>query len=307
MRFPLVIAVLVVLPLVAAAGSLPFSRFGMIDTPSSTLLNHTEVALGVCGTVYSVEDSSGTSGMNAAPAGYLEIGLFGRAQIGGTYLGAGSFSGSIRGLILNQTIARPGISVGVENLTGEKDYEFYKNAEDSLYHYPNSQNFSVYGLISKDFSYYVSFPVCINIGFGTGRFVQSSKAVDGFENPIPGLFGSILIHPSIASEVLVEWDGRDLNAGAVYRVNRNFTVRAAVAELEHVFAAQDSTANPQDVMQHTKFTVGIQLSFGPFLNRTELDPYKRLRYADDDEALEMLREYRARAREEIQEMESTVH
>ncbi len=307
MRFHLVIAVLVVLPFVAVAGSLPFSRFGMIDTPSSALLNHTEVAFGASGTVYSIEDSSGTSDMNVTPAGYIEIGLFGRAQIGGTYLGAGGFSGTVRGLILSQTMTRPGISIGVENLTGEKDYDFYRNTEDSLYHYPNSQNFSVYGLISKDFSYYVSFPVCLNIGYGTGRFVQSSEAVDGFENPIPGLFGSILIHPSIASDVLVEWDGRDLNAGAVFRVNRNFTVRAAVAELEHIFTTQDSTANAQDVMQHTKFTVGLQFNFGPFLNRTELDPYQRLRYTDDDEALEMLKEYRVRAREEIQEMESTIH
>ena len=307
MRFPLIIAVLVVLPFVAVAGSLPFSRYGLLDTPSASLLSHTEVAIGASGTVYSVEDSSGTSNMNVAPAGYIEVGLFGRGQIGGTYLGAGGFSGSARGLILDETITRPGISLGVENIIGEKDYEFYRNADDSLYHYPNAQNFSIYGLISKDFSYFVSFPVCLNIGFGTGRFVQSSEAADGFENPIPGLFGSLQIHPSVASDVILEWDGRDLNAGAVYRINRHFTVLAAASELEHLFVTQDSTANTQDVMQSAKLTVGLQLSFGPFLNRTELDPYERLRYTDDDEALEMLKEYRARAREEIQEMETTIH
>ncbi len=306
MRLPLAAVVVVSLPLIAVAGGLPFSHYGLLDTPTASLLKHTEVVFCAGGTAYSLEDSAGVSDMNAAVAGYLEIGLFGRGQIGGTYLGQAGFSGTARGLILNETITRPGISLGVENIIGEKNYEFYRNPGDSLYHYPNAQNFSVYGLISKDFSYFVSFPVCLNIGFGTGRFVQSADAVDGLENPVPGLFGSLLVHPSTASEVIVEWDGRDLNAGGIYRVNKNFTVMAAASELEHLFAPSDSTSNRQDVMQNTKFTIALQITLGPFLDRTELDPYERLRYTDDDEALQQLEEYRARAREEIQEMENTI-
>jgi len=306
MRLPVITVVLVVLPLIAVAGGLPFSHYGLLDTPSASLLRHTEVAIGLGGTVYSTEDSTKASNTNIAVAGYLELGLFERGQIGGTYLGEAGFSGTARGLILGETITRPGISVGVENIIGEKDYEFCRNSNDSLYHYPNAQNFSVYGVISKDFSYFISFPVCLNIGFGTGRFTQSADAVDGFENPLPGVFGSLLVHPSTASEIAVEWDGRDLNAGVVYRINRTFAVMAAASELEHLFASDDSTSNRQDVMQNTKLTVALQFTIGPFMNRTELDPYERLRYTDDDEALEMLREYRARAREEIQEMENTI-
>ena len=305
MRLPLV-TVVVLLPLIAVAGGLPFSHYGLLDTPSALILKHTEVGIGVGGTAYSIEDSAGTSNMNAAVAGYLEIGLFGRGQIGGTYLGAAGFSGTARGLLLKETITRPGISLGIENITGEENYEFYRNTDDSLYQYPNAQNFSIYGLISKDFSYFISLPICLNIGFGTGRFMQSADASDGFENPIPGLFGSVLFHPSISSEVMIEWDGRDLNVGGVYALNRNLTVMATASELEHLFVS-DSTSNKQDVMQNTKFTIGLQITIGPFLNRTALDPYERLRYTDDDEALELLREYRARAREEIQEMESTIY
>jgi len=301
------VAVLVVFPLVAIAGGLPFSHYGLLDTPSASLLQHTEVAISAGGTAYSLKDSSGASNMNVATAAYLEVGLFNRGQIGGTYLGQAGFSGTARGLLLNETISRPGISLGVENIIGEEDYEFYRNREDSLYHYPNPQNFSIYGLISKDFSYFISLPVCLNIGFGTGRFVQSADAADGFENPIPGLFGSLQVHPAINSEVVLEWDGRDINIGGFYKLNKHFTVMAAASELEHLFLSDDSTSNAQDVMQYTKFTVALQIELGPFLNRTELDPYERLRYTDDDEALELLREYRARAREEIQEMESTIN
>ncbi len=306
MRLP-VATVILLLPLTAVAGGLPFSHYGLLDTPSASLLKHTEVAIGGAGTAYSIQDTSGASNMNVAVGGYLEVGLFERGQIGGTYLGEAGFSGTARGLILAETINRPGISLGVENIIGEENYEFYRDSNDSLYQYPNPQNFSIYGLISKDFTYFVSFPLCLNIGFGTGRFVQSSEAVNGLQSPIPGLFGSIFVHPTISSEIIVEWDGRDLNAGAHYRLNRNFTVMAAASELEHLFVSEDSTSNGMDVMQNTKFSVGLQINLGPFLNRTELDPYERLRYTDDDEALELLREYRVRAREEIREMESSVH
>ncbi len=104
---------------------------------------------------------------------------------------------------------------------------------------------------------------------------------------------------------MVEWDGRDLNVGGLYRLNRNFTVMAAASELEHLFVSSDSGSSTQDVMQSAKFTIGLQATIGPFLNRTELDPYQRLRYTDDDEALQALEEIRA-AREEIRELEDSI-
>jgi len=306
MRLPVIIVLLLVLQLVAVAGGLPFSHYGLLDTPSAALLKHTEVALGGAATTFSLEDSAGSTSTNIGMGAFLEVGLFERGQIGGTYLGSAGFSGTARGLVLSETINRPGIALGVENIIGEKNYEFYSDANDSLYSYPNAQNFSIYAVISKDFSYFLPFPMCLNLGFGTGRFSQSSDAVDGFENPVPGLFGSILFHPNMNSEVMIEWDGRDLNAGGFYRLGRNFTLLAAASELEYLFLASDSTSNPTDVMQHAKFTLGVQINLGPFFSRTELDPYQRLRYTEDDEALRQLEEYRARAREEIQELEDSI-
>lgn len=288
------------------AGGLPFAHYGLLDTPTASLLRHTEVAIAGGATTYSLEDSSGSSNMDVSIAGYLEVGLFGRGQIGGTYLGQGGFSGTARGLALLETINRPGIALGVENLIGEENYEFYRDENDSLYDYPNAQNFSIYGVLTKDFSYFVSVPVCVNIGYGTGRFQQSSDAVDGLENPVPGLFGSVMFHPTMESEIMLEWDGRDLNLGGLYRINRNVTVMAAASELEHLFVSSDSTESVTDVMQTPKFSLGVQITVGPFLNRTELDPYERLRYTEDDEALRQMEEYRQGAREEIDDLEGSI-
>jgi len=294
------------LAFVAFAGGLPFSHYGLLDTPSASLLRHTEVAIGIGATSYSLEDTAGNSNMDVSVAGYLEVGLFGRGQVGGTYLGQAGFSGTVRGLALIETINRPGIAVGVENLIGEENYEFYRDENDSLYAYPNAQNFSIYGVVTKDFSYFISMPVCVNLGYGTGRFQQSGEAVDGLENPVPGLFGSVLFHPTMETEVMLEWDGRDLNVGGVYRLNRNITINAAASELEHLFVSGDSTGTDPDVMRTPKFSLGVQINLGPFLNRTELDPYERLRYTEDDEALQQLEEYRRGAREEIRDLEESV-
>ena len=307
MSFQTLTLVLLILPVSVLAGGIPFSHYGLLDTPSSSLLRHTEVSLAVGGTAYSIEDTAGVSNMNVAVAGYMEVGLFNRGQIGGTYLGEAGFSGTARGLLLVENLKRPGITIGIENIIGVEDYEFYRLPNDTLYHYPNAQNFSIYGLISKDLSNFIVLPIRLNIGFGTGRFTQSSDSlvVDGFENPMPGVFGSIQVRPTLVSEIILEWDGRDLNAGGSYQLNRNFSVLFAASELEHMITTADSS-NAQDVMQHPKFTVALQANFGPFLNRTELDPYERLRFTENDEALEALKEYRMRAREEIQEIESTI-
>lgn len=303
----LTLIAVIVLPLMVLAGGLPFSHYGLLDTPSATFLKHTEVAVGVAGTALSETDSSEISNTSVAFAGYLEIGLFERGQIGGTYLGDAGFSGTARGLLMDETITKPGIALGIENIIGEEDYEFYREADGNLYHYPNAQNFSIYGVISKDFGYFISVPFCLNIGFGTGRFTQSADAVDGFNNPMPGMFGSILTHPNVDSELMLEWDGRDLNAGGIYRVSKYLTIMAAASELEHLFLEDDSTSNNMDVMLDAKYTIGMQINLGPFLNRTGLDPYQRLRFTDDDEGLKALEEYRAQAREEIREMESSIH
>jgi vacuolar-type H+-ATPase subunit E/Vma4 len=55
-------------------------------------------------------------------------------------------------------------------------------------------------------------------------------------------------------------------------------------------------------MQSTKFTVGVQFFFGPFLNRTTLEPTERLRRERDEEALQQLEESRRHALEEIEEL-----
>jgi hypothetical protein len=228
-------------------------------------------------------------------------------QIGVTYLGSAGISGTARFLVLREDVTTPGIAVGCENITGEKNYEFWKDENDSLYAYGESQNFSAYVVFSKGLKYFTGIPVNLNLGYGLGRFRQAKDdETDGISNPFPGLFTSLVFEPSATSMIAFEWDGRDLNIGGSYSVNDFLTFSGAIAEVEQFMRSSD-VRDPTDVMQNVKFALGIEVSFGPFINRTTLEPTERLSGTVDDELLQALEEARRNAREDIQELEDSMH
>ncbi len=296
MRVALVI--LATVALAATAGSLPFARAGLLDAPTATLLRHTEVAAGLGFSAYSYENADSTSESDFSLGGHVEFGLLDRVQLGVTYLGAGGISGQFRVLALRESITRPGIALGIENLTGEKNYDFFEG-DSGLAPYPHDQNLSGYVVITKNLDYLARVPLMLNLGWGTGRFVQELDD-DGIASPIPGLFFAVETHPHPSVSVALEWDGRDLNLGGHYAINRSVHVRGAVGELEQVF--RSSERDMTDPMQSPKFTIGVEAFFGPFFNRTTLEPVERLRGARDEEALRQLEEQRREALREIEEL-----
>ena len=79
---------------ISFAGSLPFSRSGVIDCPDAYVLQHTEIEAALSAAAYSVQDSAGTSNSEFMITGYLDVGLFRYAQIGISYLGDGGVVGA---------------------------------------------------------------------------------------------------------------------------------------------------------------------------------------------------------------------
>lgn len=289
--------IVIVVACTAYAGSLPYARWGMIDSPTAGVLDHSQIAVGGGFTAYGFQNPDSTDESDFALSGHIEVGLFDRVQAGVTYLGAAGISGQLRVVAFTESITRPGLAVGIENLTGETDYEFFQ--DDSLYHYPQSQNLSVYVVATKSLDYLAHTPICLNLGWGMGRFLQETED-DGFDNPIPGLFFAIEAHPVPSFSMTLEWDGRDANLGAQYSVSRHFMVRAAVAEFEQ--ALRGDERDQTDVMQNTKITIGFEALLGPFFNRTTLEPTERLHGTTDEEALRQLEEERREALRQIEEL-----
>lgn len=299
---------LLTLPLVlclsATAGSLPFSRPGMVDIPTAEMLQHTQVRVGGSFTAFSYQNADSTMESDFAVGGHLEFGLFDRGYLGVTWLGDAGISGNARVLIFRERINTPAIAIGCQNIIGEENYEFFSDENDSLYKYQESQNFAAYLVITKNLDYFSGIHLCVNLGYGIGRFLQGNNIeYKGTANPFRGLFLGFDYHPTRDLSIMLEWDGRDANIGAQYDLSRTVRFKGAVAELEQLAL---SDRNQSDVMQNVKLSLGVELTLGPFFNRTTLQPFEELTRGYDEDLLEKLEEIRSRAREDIDDLEDDI-
>ncbi|MCK5116944.1 MAG: hypothetical protein KAR44_10115 [Candidatus Aegiribacteria sp.] len=294
MKYHMIIGLLL-LSTVIHAGSLPFSHSGVLDCPDAYVLQHTEVEMALSASIYSVEDTSGTSNSEFMITGHLDIGLFKYGQIGVSFLGDGGIVGDAKIAILHEGIAVPAFAIGLQNITGEKFVDCFKidsAGVEQFYPYDHAQNWSAYGVVSKDLRYVLGIPATVNLGIGIGRFVGivDSGAMGIGSSVAHGLFGSVVYHPSDAIAIILEQDGRDLNLGASYDVTEYITLQMAWAELEQtIFPATGQ--NKTDIMQNSKVTFGVQSRFGPIFGAGAI-------------ALERERQRIERARDRLEELEA---
>jgi len=273
------------------AGSLPYSRSGVLDSPDAYVLRHSEVEIGLAGSTYSVTDASG-SNSEFTITGHLDIGLFRIAQVGVSFLGDGGVAGNAKIAIISEGITVPAFAIGVENISGEEYIDCFEDEHGNPYPYDHAQNWSAYGVASKNLQLMTGIPVTISLGIGIGRFVGvvENGAVGTGSKWAHGLFGSAVYQPSQNFSLSFEQDGRDLNLGASYDVSNHFTIMAAWAEFEQTIAPPD-LQDQWDVMQNSKFTLAVESRFGPLVGARRLE-------------LERERESIQRARERLQELES---
>lgn len=286
---------MLLLSAIVQAGSLPFSHSGVLDSPDAYVLQHTEVELELAASIYSVEDTTGASNSEFMVTGHFDVGLFNYGQIGISFLGDGGIVGNVKVAVLHEGIAVPAFAIGLENITGEKYIDCFKidsTGVEQFYPYDHAQNWSAYGVVSKDLRYMLGFTATVNLGIGIGRFVGvvDSGAMGIGSSVAHGLFGSVVYHPSEVITLVLEQDGRDLNLGASYDVNDFITLQMVWAEFEQtIFPAdgQDKT----DIMQNSKVSVGIQSRIGPIFGAEQI-------------ALERERQRIERARDRLEELEA---
>jgi len=292
MRHALASALL--MTLCVQAGSLPFSRSGVLDCPDAYILEHTEIEAEIGAAAYSVSDSTGADNSEFMLTGHLDVGLFGYGQVGVSYLGDGGIAGNLKVAVLHEGFAVPAFAVGLENITGQEYVDCFvvdSAGVEVPYPYAHSQNWSAFGVVSKDLSYLVRIPVTVNVGIGIGRFVGViDDGALGIGSSIGnGLFGSVVFHPAEMITLAVEQDGRDLNFGMSYDINDFLTLSMAWAEFEQSMfppVNQDQT----DVMQNSKISFGLSSVIGPIFGAGRL-------------ALEREQQRIERARARLQELE----
>ncbi len=308
-----------VLALVLHAGSVPFAYGGVLNSPDAYLLQHTEIGIGVGATSFTMEDSTGDMQNKLVTAGFLDVGLFGYGQVGVSYLGDGGVVANLKIMVLKEGLDVPAFAIGCENMMGAERVDVYTGPpgspdstgvipgyydEDGNYNYDHSQNWSAYGVASKSMRYLIGVPVTLNLGIGVGRFVG---IIDGGALGIGsswanGLFGSVVWEPSNAVTVAFEQDGRDLNFGISYDVNKYFSLNLAIAELEMAMFPPDGR-DPGDPAQNAKFSLAVTSNIGPLFGgpRNELEREQQ-RIARARARLEELESRRRAAEAELQRL-----
>lgn len=272
---------------IAFAGSLPYAYGGVVNAPDAYVLEHTEVEVGVAASAFSFEDSLGVSDSDVKLTGYISLGILSYGEIGASYLADGGAVLNAKIAILKEGIAVPAFSLGLQNGIGGEHVDCFSGPagtadssgqypdiwdSEGMYNYDHAQNWSVYGVASKDMRYLIGMPVTLNFGIGIGRFigVVDNGALGIGSSIANGLFGSAVWEPGEDFSVAFEMDGRDFNLGMAYAVGKHVNLHLAWAELEQMVFAPEGQ-NKQDVMQNSKVTVAVSAGFGPLLGAGRLE------------------------------------
>jgi len=292
----------------AYAGSLPFSRSGVLDSPDAYILSHTEIEACIAGSAYSVSDPAGSKDSEFKITGHVDVGLFRYGQVGVSWLADGGLAGNVKVGILSEGISVPAFAVGLENITGEKNIECFEDADGDLYDYSHAQNMSAYGVLSKDMESLIGVPATVSIGIGTGRFVgMIDNGAAGIGSRIAnGFFCSVVYRPAGNFSLTFEEDGRDLNFGASYQVSRLFTINITWAELEMSLFPPDRV-DRMDIMQNSKFGVSLESRFGPVIGARNLElEREQMRIERARQRLRELEERRRAAENELQRLRELI-
>ena len=246
------------------------------------------VLVGFGATAYRLEDSDGASRSEIITAGYRDVGILGYGQAGLSDLGDGGLVANMKLLVLREGIDVPAFAIGCENMFGAERVDVYSGTpgvpdstgyirgswdEDGNYNYDHAQNWSAYGVASKSMRYLLGIPVTVNLGIGVGRFVGviGEGGAMGVGSAVAnGLFGSLVWEPSNALTLALEQDGRDLNFGLSYRINRTITLNLAAAEFEMALFPPEGH-NRRDPCQNSKFTIAVSGTLGPLFGARRLE------------------------------------
>lgn len=304
----LVVASLLIFALALQAGSLPYAYGGVVNAPEAYVLEHTEIEVGIAASAYSFEDSTGASESDIKFTGFMNIGILSYGEIGAAYLADGGVVVNAKVAILKEGITVPAFSLGVQNAFAPEKVDCFTGPpgtpdesgnisstwdEDGYYNYAHAQNWSVYGVGSKDLRYLIGAPLTLNLGIGIGRFVGviGEGGAGGIGSSIAnGLFGSLVWEPGDNIALALEVDGRDMNIGMDYAVSRHINLHIAWGEMEMTLLPPEGQ-NFQDIQQNSKVTIAMSSRFGPIFGASRLE-------------LEREQQRIERARQRLEELEA---
>lgn len=222
-----IVIFLLIIPSIAFAG--PFSQISnMLEIPEAYGIQHLEAKLGTSGSYFPNRAEKEFEMDYKLSMGVMNWSVVGITVYNGEYV-AGHFQVGLP--IENEWGTNPYlpvISVGIENISGEK---YLLSDEDSQAQ--DRQNNSVYIVASKDFSYFTRrLPLELHVGYGNGRFQK--KGSDNISDFFQGVFLGIRYKPNDYFHLILEEDGKDINAGMSLNIEE-FTFSYSLLHVDGMF------------------------------------------------------------------------
>ena len=293
------ILLLVVVPAILNSG--PFIQGNEIEIPNAYILPNSYIQFGSAVTLYNQDHLLTQQEFKTFPkytfGADLKIGLLNWVELGFAFLGTDVWSGFGKIRLLRESGTLPAVAIGIQNISPYKRLSQY--GKKSMTYYKIAQNFSMYGVISKDLSYiFPSIPVTLTLGIGTGRFQGERERSE----PWHGIFTGLEIRPIRNLKVISDIDGKDWNLGAIYRVTYNWEVMFAWTEIEQTFGVNYVNRNVPTEQQ--KIQLGFRLTYGPFFG-AEIQQRRQREFEimrSYEEELEEIRRRREEAEEELRRL-----
>ncbi|MBN1150926.1 hypothetical protein JXA84_06885 [candidate division WOR-3 bacterium] len=280
----------------------PFLQGNYIDAPNAYLMPHSSVQITSVFTVYSQDfiryGASYETFSQYVFGANLSVGLYDWVEVGGGYLGTDVWSAFAKVRVLRETERYPAFALGIQNISPyEKMSEFGRH---SLDYYDHNQNFSFYGVFTKDLTYYFpSIPVILSFGLGSGRFLGERPRSE----PLRGIFASIEYRPIKNFKFISDMDGKDWNFASMYRANDNIEFLIGWLEIEQTFGVNYVARNCPTEQQ--KIVMGVQLNFGPFFGSRALSVRRQRELeimSNYQRELEEIRRQREEAERELERL-----
>jgi tetratricopeptide (TPR) repeat protein len=232
---------------------------GYIDIPRADVLGANVVRLQTNGFLAMGTDSLSSADLDIT----LSYGLFDRAEIGFSMYETKSFAGFLSFKLLQEKGGSPGLSIGVQEISNQKWISSVGGGGggDSVIGFPddlsywnggtrNPERYSAYLVMTRKFSTRGSFSFGVGRGrfvgygfrsrfFNTDLFIPQEELDESANLDAVGLFfgGDAKVAPGFF--LLLDFDGRDLNAGVQYR-RQDLSVGVAFTHLEQALGGGGS-------------------------------------------------------------------
>lgn len=281
----------------------PFQKMGqMIDMPEAYLLRHFEGQFGGSISAYPFRDEANEDRVYDID-GRLNVGILNWIQLGVTTYDENYFAGHFQFGIplpneLNGYPALPVIALGMENISQDKYLSREANWSQE------KENYSIFGVVSKNLEPIWGIPLEIHVGYGNNRFEGDNTISETFQ----GLFMGLRLTAPQKFKILIEEDGRDVNFGITFDISKRVSGGMAWTQIEDVINAESG----EDPFVNFQGGFAITYRFGPFgMDEEERELYERIQQEQErteelQQRLLDLKERRRKAEEKLKQLEENL-